>query len=278
MMTSKTVKKQLLASKVSIVRSLNNEKTLKWELTRFFQTLKEQVLKELEHYYNEEFMFQAHADMILSPIFESQKEYYSILEKYNKKEFQFGVNEAKRLTRLARQKVRKQNRKYYASLKSETPHINPEKLIHTKIDKDELFATNPWTEQELLRKSFTASENTMNRVDENINKILSEGYRGGKGIKEVRNDIIRRFDQLKDWEANRIARTEIHNAHQQGVMNTYHDLGVDYTQWSAAQDDRTRDSHADLDGEIIPLGGKFSNGLGYPGDTTGPIEEWINCR
>jgi hypothetical protein len=34
----------------------------------------------------------------------------------------------------------------------------------------------------------------------------------------------------------------------------------------------------EVDGEIIPMGGTYSNGLQYPGDMSGPIEEWINCR
>ena len=63
-----------------------------------------------------------------------------------------------------------------------------------------------------------------------------------------------------------------------GIMNSYESLGVEYTQWVAAQDDRTRDSHAEIDGEIIAFGEQYSNGLSFPGDTSGDIEEWINCR
>ena len=61
-------------------------------------------------------------------------------------------------------------------------------------------------------------------------------------------------------------------------MKTYEKLNVEYTQWIAADDDRTRESHIEVDREIIPMGGTYSNGLQYPGDTSGPIEEWINCR
>ena len=61
-------------------------------------------------------------------------------------------------------------------------------------------------------------------------------------------------------------------------MRTYETMNVNYTQWIAADDDRTRESHAEINGEIIPMGGTYSNGLQYPGDTSGDIEEWINCR
>lgn len=269
---AKKVKNEILASKISVIRSLNNEQALKYELTLFFQNLKKSVLKELEEYYSDEFMFQAHADLILTPIFEAQQEYYNILRKFNHKEYQFGRKTGRRLVKLARKEA-KRNSIAYADKASKTPSI-----LKATIKKDELFGTNPWSEEKLLNQTFTASESTMNRIDSDINKILSDGYRNGKGINVVRNDITKRFDQLSSWEATRIARTEIHNAHNMGTMDIYQEMGVEYTQWIAAHDSRTRTSHLDVDREIIPMGGTYSNGLRYPGDTSGPLKEWINCR
>lgn len=271
-LTSKAVKKQLLVSKTNALRSLNLEKALEYDLNKFFQNLKTQVLAALYEYYpmdEQGILLQGQADLILAPIFESQKEYYEILERYNKKEYRSGVRQAKRLVKLAKANV--------SARKSEnTTTFNANKLV--KIEKDDLFGTNDWTEEKLLKQSFTASEHTMNRVDRDINKILSDGYASGAGIKKVASDIEKRFNQLKTWESRRIARTEIHNAHEMGAMNTYYEMGVEYTQWSAAHDPRTRTSHRELDGEIIPLGGTYSNGCQYPGDTKGPLKEWINCR
>ena len=123
-----------------------------------------------------------------------------------------------------------------------------------------------------------ASKRTLARVTGDLNQIITDGYTSGKGINVVANMLTRRFDQLETWEAKRIARTEIHNSHNQGVMRIYNEVGVEYTQWIAANDDRVRESHEEIDGEIIRIGDKYSNGLAYPGDTSGPIEEWINCR
>ena len=145
-------------------------------------------------------------------------------------------------------------------------------------DKNSLFGTIPKAEEDLLNRTFRASQNTLNRVDNQLNQIISDGYREGKGINKVANDITKRFDQLADWEARRIARTEINTSHNQATRDQYKEDGVEYTQWIAANDDRTRDSHVEVDGEIIPIGGKYSNGLAFPGDTSGPLEEWINCR
>jgi hypothetical protein len=56
------------------------------------------------------------------------------------------------------------------------------------------------------------------------------------------------------------------------------DLGVTYQRWVTAGDDRVRDSHVLVEDEITALDTQFSNGLRYPLDESGPMEEWINCR
>ena len=273
------VKRDLLTAQISYKRSELNEKSLYVELHNFFQRLKSTVLHELHEYWGDDdsILLEGQLDLILSPIFESQQEYYNILRKHNIKEYNFGCKEARRLVNLTRKNV--------SSHKSESNTIKVNNLINSAIDKDELFGTNDWTQQRLLDQSFTASENTMNRVDQDINKIISDGYASGVGVNKVAANIETRFDQLKTWESKRIARTEMHNAHQMGIMNTYYDMGVEYTQWSSAHDSRVRGlkpkdkaNHVKMDGEIIPLGGTYSNGLQYPGDTKGPIYEWINCR
>ena len=256
-----------MASQVVLKRRQNNEAQLEKELGRFFKKLKKSVLKGLDEYWSDYQLLQGQVNLMLSPIHEAHKEYYEIIRKYKLREYQLGKAEAKRLTRLAN--------KDKVALKAATTLS-----IQGFIDKDKnsLFGTIPRAEKDLLNRTFRTTENTLNRVDNQLNQIISDGYREGKGINKVANDITRRFDQLSSWEARRIARTEINTSHNQATRDQYREDGVEYTQWIAAGDDRTRDSHVDVDGEIIPMGGKYSNGLEYPGDMSGPIEEWINCR
>jgi len=253
-------KKQILRSKISNARSRNNERQLERELQRFFDRLGKQVQSNLEEYWSEH-LLQGQVDLITQPISEAQAEYYLILQKYDKREYQLGIREAQRLVKLSQ--------KNYAH-----------KAIKPRLRKTrDLFATLRGAEQDLLERVFIASQATLTRVDTSIKLLLTEGYQSGKGINHVANLLIKRFDQLQTWEAQRIARTEIHNSHNTAVMDTYQELGVEYTMWISAGDDgRTRDSHLEVDGEIIPIGGTYSNGLKFPGDTDGPIEEWINCR
>jgi len=152
-------------------------------------------------------------------------------------------------------------------------------------DQYNLFGTLSGAEDDLLNRTFEASMGTLMRVDQSIKDIITDGYKTGYGINYVSNKIRERFGQLHGWESKRIARTEIHNAHNQAVMDTYKEYDVQYTMWISAHDKRVRGlkkgdkaDHVKLDGEIIRLGDTYSNGLKYPGDTDGPIEEWINCR
>ena len=267
-------KRQILAAKISQKRSQQNELALEKEVTDFFKELAEQVQTNLEEYWSEYQLLQGHVDLITAPIMESHEQYYKILEKYNKREYRLGQEEAERLVQLATDKEALKARNWGVRWKS-----NITKMTTTIRKKsDELFGTIRWTEEDLLERVFTASKRTLVRVSADINQLITKGYTDGMGINVVANTLTKRFNELETWEAKRIARTEIHNSHNRGVMKIYEEMNVGYTQWIAADDDRTRDSHAEINREIIRIGDTYSNGLAYPGDTSGPIEEWINCR
>lgn len=252
-------KKQILRSKISNARSRNNERQLERELQRFFDRLGKQVQSNLEEYWSDH-LLQGQINLISKPIMEAQAEYYLILQKYDKREYRLGIQEAERLVKLSNKPV-------------------AEKAIKPRLSKRfDLFATLRGAEEDLLERVFIASQATLARVDTSIKTLLTEGYQSGKGINYVSNLLVKRFDQLQTWEAKRIARTEIHNSHNTAVMDTYNEYGVEYTMWISADDERTRESHLEINGEIIRLGDTYSNGLRFPGDTDGPIEEWINCR
>ena len=275
-MTQTEMKKTILASKVNSLRTDVNEASLKHDLFTFFKDLQDKILTALSEYWNDDFMLQGQIDLILAPIFESQKDYYDLLLKYNMKEFRKGKQTAKRLVKIAKGDIT-------GADKAEVDLNKGVKASFTK--QKELFGTLQYSEDKLRNQTFIASESTMNRVDKEINDILADGYNSGKGIAKVRDNITKRFTQLKTWESERIARTEIHSSQSMGIMNGYETLGVEYIEWDTAHDARVRGlkktdraNHVRLDGEIIRFGDTFSNGLSYAGDRTGVIEEWINCR
>ena len=247
----------ILASQLSNARTRNNERQLQRELSRFFAKLGDKVIKQLNDIYNDNLLV-GQAELITEPIREAQAEYYHILQKYDKREYELGQAEAQRLVRLSQ-------RGY--SFKAIKPSVKLNK-------RHSLFGTLRGAEEDLFERVFLASQQTMARVEQSIMTILLDGYKSGKGIDYVANQINQRFGQLTTWESKRIARTEIHNSHNTAVKDTYTEMGVEYTMWITAHDDRVRGlkptdtaDHVELDGEIIRLGDTYSNGLKYPGDT-----------
>lgn len=250
---------------------MNNERQLERALQKYFKNLEKQIQRNLKFYWQDNLVV-GQVDLITEPIMNSHDDYYKILERYIIREYQLGTSEAERL-------INQLNRNRVAN-KARIPRPKP--LIRKVL---ELFGTIEEAEQDLLNKTFIASQRTLMRITNQINQIITDGYRSGKGINVVANDLTRRFGQLQTWESKRIARTEIHNSHNKAVIDKYNEYDVQYTMWITAHDDRVRGlkptdtaDHVALDGEIIRLGDTYSNGLRYPGDTDGPIEEWINCR
>ena len=257
-------KKQILRTQISNARSRNNERQLERALQRYFKALEKQVQRNLRFYWQDNLVM-GQVDLITEPIMNSHDEYYEILSKFVSREYQLGTQEAERL-------IHQLNRNRVAN-KSTKPKARA--FLKRTF---ELFGIHATAEEDLFTRVFIASERTLARVDKSIMDIITLGYKSGKGIDYVANNLTKRFDQLTTWESKRIARTEIHNAHNRGTMDKYQEFGVEYTMWIAADDERTRESHLEINGEIIRLGDTYSNGLKYPGDTDGPIEEWINCR
>ena len=266
-------KKKILASQIANKRGLNNEKAMENDIARLFKQVSEEVQENLTEYWSDYQLLQGQINLITKPILDAEEEYNRILEKYIRRQYRLGSSEAERLVKqLTNRQAMKAD--YGVRWKSNITNITTTLRKKSK----NLFGTLKDAEDELLEKTFTASKRTLARVTSQINQIITDGYTSGKGINVVAGMLQKRFDQLETWEAKRIARTEIHNAHNNAVMRTYQSMNVEYTQWIAADDDRTRDSHVEVDREIIPIGATYSNGLQYPGDTSGPIEEWINCR
>ena len=161
-------KKEILAAKISLKRRLNNEEQLARELGRFFTRLKKEVLDALREYWSDYHMLQGHINLICSPVHEAHREYYEILEKYVKREYKLGQSEAKRA-------VDRLNRKHKFAFKE----VKTMPIAGFIRRDNDLFATSPKAETDLLNRTFRASERTMSRVDGQINQIITDGYRSG---------------------------------------------------------------------------------------------------
>ncbi len=114
-----------------------------------------------------------------------------------------------------------------------------------------------------------------------VNSEVLQGILQGDSMPNIANRLWNVLGMNKT-SAIRNARTTVTSAENKGRMDMIEEAeekGV-HTQkiWISTKDDRTRDSHLELDGEQIDPDEKFSNGLEYPGDPNGEPEEVYNCR
>ena len=240
------------------------------ELHLFFQYLGRKVLENVKLDEPLESVFYGFATDMINQYW---SEYDKILSHY--------VDEAAIIGNVHYDLLLSASKDYSKNFQSTKAKNNPRQFLDNQLnlsDDKELFAPNPKVASRLEGYKFEASEKTKARVTNEINDILAEGYREGWGPRAVADKIKQRFTDLSDYEARRIAQTEINTTRNYTQYNRMVEDEMEYKIWHAAHDSRTRKSHLDVDEEIVPIDQPFSNGLMYPGDKSGPIEEWVNCR
>jgi len=128
------------------------------------------------------------------------------------------------------------------------------------------------------RKIVNISDTTRNQIIAQVQR----GFDAGMGQEGVARFIADNVAGIARTRARVIARTETHGAANYGAYGAAEETGlVLRKEWIAAEDERTRDDHADMDGTVIGKDDLFDFGgysLAYPGDPSGPAEGIINCR
>ena len=104
-----------------------------------------------------------------------------------------------------------------------------------------------------------------------VTKAINEGLENGEGMIKISDRIGKVYNEFPTWRSDLIARTESTAGNNEGFISAYKQSGVaTHKEWIATMDDRTREEHADMNGEIVKLNESFSNGSQYPDEP--------NCR
>lgn len=137
--------------------------------------------------------------------------------------------------------------------------------LDSKISKG--LYTRLGEDVDLLKKKITAQ----------VSRSIAAGLTYAQTAKALEG-----YTRIGYNRAVRIARTEGHRIQTTATMDAMtaaKEKGADVVkQWDATLDAKTRDSHAQVDGEVRELDKRFSNGLMYPGDPGGSAAEVVNCR
>lgn len=132
----------------------------------------------------------------------------------------------------------------------------------------------------LENRVFVASEKTLQRVTDNIYKIIGKATeQEGLHPYETAKILKSEFTELAEYESRRIARTEVlRSKHEAKWQRFQNNETVEYIQWIATVDEASRDDHAEQADMITYMGNTFPNGQRYPYDETGDPGDYINCR
>lgn len=162
-----------------------------------------------------------------------------------------------------------------------------------KPKADEWEPVDKWTiymrsyvKQRLGDRITSIAENTALQAKLIIREAAEQALTDGLGSMElariIRDALNTEMIPMNTWRALRIARTEVVGASNRGSFVGARELNVPMNKiWIATMDNRTRDTHAAVNGQSVDMSAPFNVGgvpMECPGDPDGLPEDIINCR
>lgn len=124
---------------------------------------------------------------------------------------------------------------------------------------------------------------TWNR--EKLENAITQGIIQGESVDQIADRLSRELKSTNYNKMRMFARTAMTGAQNAGRQKQFEDAvekGIDIRkQWIATLDDRTRDTHQHLDGQVVPVDSLFRIGkysIRYPGDPNADPAMVYNCR
>lgn len=120
-------------------------------------------------------------------------------------------------------------------------------------------------------------------TDESARRVIARGLSAGKTTAEISKDISKTLGGLTSAaRAATIARTTVHSAANISQDAGAKSTGLDFKrEWIATNDDRVRETHQEVDGQMVGKDEDFDVGgeaMAYPGDPAASPENTCNCR
>ena len=125
-----------------------------------------------------------------------------------------------------------------------------------------------------------AAENVVTILDTQkaeMAKLIKLGIDNELTNAQISQSIRSFYKDRTSFMSQRVARTETTQASSFGQKQAAKQEGRKKKRWLSSRDDRVRDSHAAMDGQVVDIDGTFSNGCTEPGLCDDPAEA-IQCR
>ena len=151
-----------------------------------------------------------------------------------------------------------------------------------------------WSQRAFVTAYLAEVENRLVRLPDEVYDLmaseLAKGINLGESIPKLRDriDNVLSTTESERWQnrATVVARTETIGALNAGRYDAFRVVAEDEddpmeSMWLSTDDQRTRHTHVEAEGQRVPVGTSFQVGghaLRFPGDPGGPPQEIINCR
>lgn len=136
--------------------------------------------------------------------------------------------------------------------------------------------------QSIVSISQTAKERATIIINDAVAESIEQGYGAQEAAKLIDERVWTEWKIVSKFNAERIARTEIIAAQNEGNFAAAQSMGRPLDKvWLAVLDGRERSSHADANGQRVDMNAPFIVGgvsMSKPGAKGAPAEEVINCR
>lgn len=119
---------------------------------------------------------------------------------------------------------------------------------------------------------------------DNIGRIVANGIEAGISREQMAGEILQEYEISTKSRARLIADQETAMSLETGHYDMMKTSGAATKTWHHRPQKNPRDgsdggpNHVAMDGETVPIDGRFSNGLRYPCDPEGSAAETIKCR
>jgi hypothetical protein len=172
--------------------------------------------------------------------------------------------------------------------------LNPREVARTFRDSIGLTKKQEQWVANYRRALSTLDRDALSRAlrDKRFDRTVAAAIENNRALTPSQIDaMVQRYtERMVKYRSEVIARTEALRSVHQGTEAMYQqaletgELKADQLsrEWNTAKDERVRDSHAAMHGQVQPFGQPFVSGAGnllnYPGDPEAPAEEVIQCR
>lgn len=168
-------------------------------------------------------------------------------------------------------------------------------MISQKSDEDDLYESmyQQYLQQlvgtqDYMKRISSITSTSKDRINTVLQDLFTDAELDGWGVDKTRRELVKRIgDQIKGnvtARAQSIAQTEMISASNQASKYAADSTGLEYRKfWSTSHLQGIRSSHIAAEQDSISRGGlkpaeRHINGLLYPGDPSGSVEEIVNCR